>query len=294
MNFSPTAQIYVLISVITLAIFILCWYLFFITLRVPEEKREYFDKPPLFYKLFSFPINVIAFYISPFVSSKNQEIYEKKIVHAGVEYQFKPKNMIASKIFSAIFCSVVGSILLVLTNQSLFFFAIAGIFGYVYPDLWLKETKKKRNNNISKNIPFFLDMITLSVESGLNLNGALKQAVDKGPEGQVKNEFEKVLRDVKTGVSRAEAFRKMALRIDDQSIKSLMSSIIQAEKMGMNLGPILRNQAEQRRIERFQKAEKMAMEAPVKLLFPLVVFIFPCTFIVIGFPVYVMMMDAFK
>lgn len=294
MNFSPNIQIYILIGLITLAIFILCWYLFFVALRVPEDKREYFDKPPLFYKFFSFPINVIAFYISPFVSLKNQEIYEKKIVHAGVEYQFKPKSMIASKIFSAIFCSVVGSILLVLTNQSLFFFPIAGIFGYVYPDLWLKETKKKRNNNISKNIPFFLDMITLSVESGLNLNGALKQAVDKGPEGQVKNEFEKVLRDVKTGVSRAEAFRKMALRIDDQSIKSLMSSIIQAEKMGMNLGPILRNQAEQRRIERFQKAEKMAMEAPVKLLFPLVVFIFPCTFIVIGFPVYVMMMDAFK
>lgn len=294
MNFSPTVQIYVLISVITLAIFILCWYLFFITLRVPKEKRKYFDKPPLFYKLFSFPINVIAFYISPLVSPKIYEDYEKKIVYAGVEYQFKPKNMIASKIFSALFCSITGLFLLTLTNQSLLLFPIVGLFGYLYPDLWLKETKKKRNNNISKNIPFFLDMITLSVESGLNLNGALKQAVDKGPEGQVKNEFEKVLRDVKTGVSRAEAFRKMALRIDDQSIKSLMSSIIQAEKMGMNLGPILRNQAEQRRIERFQKAEKMAMEAPVKLLFPLVVFIFPCTFIVIGFPVYVMMMDAFK
>lgn len=116
-------------------------------------------------------------------------------------------------------------------------------------------------------MPFFLDMITLSIESGLNLNGAIKQAVQKGPPGPVRSEFEKVLRDIKTGVSRAEAMRKMGQRIDDQSIKSLTSSIIQAEKMGMNLGPILRNQAEQRRIERFQKAEKMAMEAPVKLLF---------------------------
>lgn len=136
-------------------------------------------------------------------------------------------------------------------------------------------------------------MITLSVESGLNLNGAIRQAVDKSPPGPVRQEFEKIVRDVKTGVSRSDAFRKMGKRIDDQSIKSLVSSIIQAEKMGMNIGPILRSQADQRRIERFQKAEKMAMEAPVKLLFPLVAFIFPCTFIVIGFPVYVLIKDAF-
>ena len=109
----------------------------------------------------------------------------------------------------------------------------------------------------------------------------------------VNAEFETVLRDIKTGISRSEAIRKMGERIDDLSIKSLTSSIVQAEKMGMNLGPILRAQAEQRRMERFLKAEKLAMEAPVKLLFPLVAFIFPCTFIVIGFPVYVMMKEAF-
>lgn len=294
MYFSSTTQIYLLIIFIAIAIAVLSWYLLFIMFRVPDDDREYLDKPPLFYKLFSFIINVIAFYISPFINSKTYKKYENKIIYAGVEYQFKPKHMIASKIFSMVFCSIVALLLLLLLNQNLVLVLVATLFGYIYPDIWLKETTKKRNNNISKNIPFFLDMITLSVESGLNLNGALKQAVEKGPSGQVRQEFEKVLRDIKTGVSRAEAFRKMALRIDDQSIKSLVSSIIQAEKMGMNLGPILRSQAEQRRIERFQKAEKMAMEAPVKLLFPLVAFIFPCTFIVIGFPVYIMMMDAFQ
>lgn len=79
--------------------------------------------------------------------------------------------------------------------------------GYKYPDLWLKEPKK-RNNLSLKICLFFLDMITLSIESGLNLNGAIKQAV-KGPAGPVRSEFEKVLRDIKTGVSRAEAMRKM-------------------------------------------------------------------------------------
>ncbi|MBP3946755.1 type II secretion system F family protein [Psychrobacter sp. K31L] len=286
-------QIYALIGFIAIVVFVLCWYLLFIMLRVPDDNREYFDDPPLFYKIFGFFINVIAFYLSPFINKNTYDNYEKKIVYAGVEYQFKPEHIIASKIISAFVFTVFVFILLVLAEQKLIFVLLATLFGYIYPDLWLKEAKKKRNNSISKNLPFFLDMITLSVESGLNLNGAIRQAVDKSPHGPVRQEFEKVVRDVKTGVSRADAFRKMSLRIDDQSIKSLVSSIIQAEKMGMNLGPILRSQADQRRIERFQKAEKMAMEAPVKLLFPLVAFIFPGTFIVIGFPVYVMIKDAF-
>ncbi len=291
--FNSSFQIYVLIGFITFAVFALCWYLLFIMLRVPDDNREYFDDPPLFYKLFGFFINIIAFYIAPFIKQKTYTKYERQIVYAGVEFQFKPEHIIASKVLSAVVFTFFVLILLIIAKQSLVLVLIATLFGYVYPDLWLKEAKKKRLNSISKNLPFFLDMITLSVESGLNLNGAIRQAVDKSPPGPVRQEFEKIVRDVKTGVSRSDAFRKMGLRIDDQSIKSLVSSIIQAEKMGMNIGPILRSQADQRRIERFQKAEKMAMEAPVKLLFPLVAFIFPCTFIVIGFPVYVLIKDAF-
>lgn len=291
--FNSSLQIYILIGFITLAIFAFCWYLFFIMLRVPDDNREYFDDPPLFYKMFGFFINVVAFYLAPFIKDKTYIKYERQIIYAGVEFQFKPEHIIASKIISAIVFTLIVLILLIIAKQSLFLSLIGTLFGYVYPDLWLKEAKNKRLNSISKNLPFFLDMITLSVESGLNLNGAIRQAVDKSPPGPVRQEFEKIVRDVKTGVSRSDAFRKMGKRIDDQSIKSLVSSIIQAEKMGMNIGPILRSQADQRRIERFQKAEKMAMEAPVKLLFPLVAFIFPCTFIVIGFPVYVLIKDAF-
>lgn len=286
--------IYILIAFLTILIVAVLWYVFFIVLRVPEENRDYLDKPPFFYRLFSVPINVIAFYISPLINQNTFDKYEKSLVLAGVEYQFRPKHIIASKIVGSFIIGLLFLLLLLFADQSPLLAFLGLLLGYQYPDLWLKETKKKRNNSISKNMPFFLDMITLSIESGLNLNGAIKQAVQKGPAGPVRTEFEKVLRDIKTGVSRAEAMRKMGQRIDDQSIKSLTSSIIQAEKMGMHLGPILRNQAEQRRIERFQKAEKMAMEAPVKLLFPLVAFIFPCTFIVIGFPVYVMMKDAFQ
>lgn len=285
--------IYVLIGILFIILAFVIWYILYVIVRVPDDDMEYLDKPPLFYRLLKLPINVVAFYITPWLSKAVIDKYEKAIIFAGVEYQFKPEHIIASKIVGAVVLGFAFLFLLWLADQPSILSLLAVLLGFIYPNLWLKQTKQARNAHIAKNIPFFLDMITLSIESGLNLNGAITQAVQKGPDGAVKAEFEKVLRDIKTGISRGEAIRKMGQRIDDLSIKSLTSSIVQAEKMGMNLGPILRAQAEQRRIERFLKAEKLAMEAPVKLLFPLVAFIFPCTFIVIGFPVYVMMKEAF-
>lgn len=285
--------IYGLIGIIFCVILLIFWYIFYGLLRVPEQKIEHFDNPPLLYRLFKLPINAIAFYIKPVIAQKTYQKYETNIIFAGVEYQFKPEQVIAGKWVASAVLGIIFLPFLLMAGQSLFLILPIMMFGYIYPDLWLKQTKQERNNQIAKTMPFFLDMITLSIESGLNLNAAIKQTVQKGPNGVVRSEFEKLLRDMNTGISKSDAFRKMGQRIDDQSIKSLTSSIIQAEKMGMNLGPILRSQAEQRRTERFLKAEKLAMEAPVKLLFPLVVFIFPCTFIVIGFPVYVMMKEAF-
>lgn len=285
--------IYALIGFLFIILAFVIWYILYAIVRVPDDDMEYLDKQPLFYRLLKLPINVVAFYITPWLSKDVIDKYEKAIIFAGMEYQFKAEHIIASKIVGAVLLGFVFLLLLRIAGQSSVLSLLAMLLGFIYPDLWLKQTKQARNAHIAKNIPFFLDMITLSIESGLNLNGAIKQAVQKGPNGAVKAEFEKVLRDIKTGISRSEAIRKMGERIDDLSIKSLTSSIVQAEKMGMNLGPILRAQAEQRRMERFLKAEKLAMEAPVKLLFPLVAFIFPCTFIVIGFPVYVMMKEAF-
>jgi tight adherence protein C len=128
-------------------------------------------------------------------------------------------------------------------------------------------------------------VITLCVEAGLNLQGAMNQAVQKGPKGVMRDELQKVLRDIRAGKQRAEALRAMAERLGEASISNLVTSLIQAESLGMNLGPVLRAQSEQRRSERFLRAEKLAMEAPVKMLLPLIAFIFPCTFIVLGFPI---------
>ena len=108
----------------------------------------------------------------------------------------------------------------------------------------------------------------------------------------MREEFQRVLRDIRAGKPRATSLRDMAGRLNETSVTNFTIAVIQAESMGMSLGPILRAQADQRRIERFLRAEKLAMEAPVKMLFPLIAFIFPCTFIVLFFPIVMKFMNS--
>jgi tight adherence protein C len=151
--------------------------------------------------------------------------------------------------------------------------------------LWVRDRIEARHRGVQKALPYALDLITLCVEAGLTLQSALGHAVAKGPAGPLRDEMARVLRDRRAGKTRVEALRSMSTRMRDPAIANLVSALIQSETLGMNLGPILRAQAEQRRMERFSRAEKLAMEAPVKMLFPLIAFIFPCTFIVLGFPI---------
>ena len=125
----------------------------------------------------------------------------------------------------------------------------------------------------------------MAVEAGLNLPGAVQQAMSKGPDGALKNEFSIVMRDLRSGLSRSDALKRMSDRLDINDITSFVNAMVQAEKMGSSMAKTLRLQSDQRRTERFQRAEKQAMQAPVKLIFPLIAFIFPVTFIILGFPI---------
>lgn len=271
----------------------LCWQIFNFIDSVPDESRNYFDKPPFIFFILWTPIKVISFYIELFLSQKVQDKLMQKIIYAGYDYVFKPKDIVASQIVFAVTFFIIALLVLSVAQLEWFYSIPIFFYGFIYPMLWLKSEKKNRENIILKEIPFFLDIIVLCVEAGLTFMNAVDQAVTKSVPSPTRYEFSRVIADIRKGVSKSEALRNMSARIEQPSVQNLVSSIIQAESMGMNLGPILRGQAEQRRVERFLRAEKLAMEAPVKMLFPLVAFIFPCTFIVIGFPLYIMMKDTF-
>jgi tight adherence protein C len=246
----------------------------------------YRDRPPSGFRWLWPAVNIFANTFGFLLRGEREAALLARLRKAGQEYALTPHQFFGGKIVGLALGALVGITLA--GDGGTFVGAImGGLFGFVYPDIWLSDHTKKRNLAILKAMPFFLDIVTLSIEAGLNLTGALQKAVDKCKPGPLMTEINRVLRDVRAGKPRIEALRDLADRMDYAPISSLVSALVQGELMGSSLGPILRAQSDQRRTERFQRAEKLAMEAPVKMLGPLIMFIFPCTFIVIGFPIVV-------
>ena len=165
------------------------------------------------------------------------------------------------------------------------------ICGALWPVVWLRAQVQKRKTMIFRSLPFALDLLTLSVEAGLDFTSALARILIKISETPLGVEFSELLRQIQMGRSRAEALRQLANRVDLEEMTNVTGALIQADELGASIGPILRIQAEQMRVRREQLAEKKAMEAPVKILLPLILFIFPTVFLTILGPV---ALDALK
>lgn len=285
-----------------LAVALVAWLVSQALAEVPPEDREYKDPPPLGFRLAWMPIHWISFFINPLLGDKRQLSMKSRLRQAGLDYTVNPAQFIAARILCALVLMMVSWWGLSAFDKggddglslSLYLEIGAGaaLLGFQYPAIWLGDVMKRRRSELLKTFPFYLDIITLCVEAGLNMQGAMSQAVAKGPSGVLRDEFQRVLRDIRAGKPRAESLRGMSDRLNESNITTFTSTVIQAETMGMNLGPLLRTQADQRRTERFLRAEKLAMEAPVKMLFPLIAFIFPCTFIVLFFPIVMKFMHA--
>lgn len=257
--------------------------------QVPEDEREYLDPLPLALRVIWPVTRFVTYYVGQRVSSKVLENAHTLLARSGSNYMMSPEEFVSVRIIVFFITFVIS---LLLTNplgiNSIFISLAFSILGFYYPVIWAKSRYEQRKKEILKTLPMFLDYIVLAVEAGTNFSGALAQTVEKGPTGAMRHEFFIVLRDLRSGLTRADALRRMDSRLEISEISSVVSSIIQAEQVGASIGNILRMQAERRRTERFQRAEKLAMEAPVKLMFPLVVFIFPTTFIVLAFPIIMM------
>lgn len=271
---------------IGLAAMCVAWVLGQAVAAVPGEDRTYLDRPPLGFRLIWWPIRWLSFYLGRLLPLSHRQATVVQLRKAGLDYTLSPEQFIAGRIICGVLAASLAAWVADSFGRAMLWPAvIAGGFGWLYPAIWLRDRLDARKRLLLKQLPFYLDIVTLCVEAGLNLSGALEQAMRKGPPGPLRDEIARILRDVRAGKSRADALRTFAERMNEPAIENLVSALIQAETMGMNLGPILRAQAEQRRNERFARAEKLAMEAPVKMLFPLIAFIFPCTFVVIAFPI---------
>ena len=156
---------------------------------------------------------------------------------------------------------------------------------WIIPDFWLYGVVKRRHLSIQKSLPFVLDLLTLSVEAGMDFISALQRNCKLRRLDPLNEELLRMTKEIQVGSSRKEALRNMADRVKQPDLKSVSYALIQADELGVSIGAILRIQSEQLRSRRFDRAEKLAAEAPVKMLGPLMLCIFPAVFIILLGPV---------
>lgn len=162
--------------------------------------------------------------------------------------------------------------------------------GGALPVYWLTGQVRRRQARIGRELPDAVDLIVVSVEAGLSLEAAMARVGDD-PRHLIAAEFRRVLADLNLGMGRRPALQGLVARTGVPAINSFVSAILQADQTGMGIGQVLRAQSTQLRSQRKQRAEEAAMKAPLKMLFPLIFFIFPSLFVVILGPAVISLMD---
>jgi len=204
----------------------------------------------------------------------------------GLQYAL---SVLLSLLFFGIFSLMNSEIL-----QRLEMGIIGLLIGYIFPNSWLKAKAKQRQKEIQHTLPDVLDLLTVSVEAGLGFDAALLKVVEK-QKGVLAEEFLRVLQEIKMGRPRRESLRDLAKRNKPaEDLSNVVASLVQADQLGISIGGVLRNQAKQIRQKQRQRAEEKAQKAPVKMMIPLVFFVFPSIFIIVLGPAVIQIIDMFK
>jgi len=226
----------------------------------------------------------ISAVIQKYTPVRKKEFIDKKLDYAG-----RPLGWDSMEFISAQYATAVGIAILVfiLSNATTYgsrtgilVSVIALLVGYVLVDFVLTTTIKQRQKAIEKELPDVLDLLTISIEAGLGFDAAVQRVVQKS-EGPLAAEFNQALQEMRIGKTRRESLKDLGERNGVDDLSKFVEAIIQADQLGVSLGNVLRNQSDQMRVLCRQRIEEKAMKAPVKMLIPLVLFIFPTIFVVI-------------
>jgi len=204
---------------------------------------------------------------------------QRWITTAGLEGELTVDDLFALEL--------IISVLFLLMAAKFFDGVVAVVIGYLvgfgFPLFWLNDRKKARQKEILHQIPNVVDMLALTVDAGMDFNSAIKRVCDqlKGEGNPLVDELQILLQNIRLGMSREDALRVMAERIDVQAVYAFSSILVQSEKMGSSIVQVLKDQSAKLRTERFLKAEREGVVASQKLMIPMVVFIFPLIFFVV-------------
>ncbi|HOT92260.1 MAG TPA: type II secretion system F family protein [Anaerolineae bacterium] len=219
-----------------------------------------------------------------FTPQQTIEASRHKLELAGLAHKIKPVQFLAYRIVAAI---VLGGISLMIAfasslpvMQRLLVIVVAFVLGYSLPSVWLGSKISARQNEIIKALPDALDLLTICVEAGLGFDAAMSKVAEKW-NNELSIAFNKTVQEMQLGKLRREALRNMANSMDVPDVTSFVAAIIQADTLGVSMAKVMRIQSDTMRLKRRQRAEEKARQAPIKMMFPLVFFIFPTILIVL-------------
>jgi tight adherence protein C len=218
-----------------------------------------------------------------------------KLLAAGMGRTVTPTGFLAAKAAFGIGGLVLGSFLggAVIGGAGVLTLGAAlGGIGFIGPDFVVGSRARKRRDALKAQLPDALDLLAVSVEAGLGFDGAIMKLTDN-MDGPLTEEFALTLNEIRIGEGRADALKKLAQRCDTPEVSGFVRAIVQADQLGISLGRILRVQAIDSRLRRQAAAEEKAMKAPIKMLFPTVLFIFPAMFLVILGPAFLNLSKIF-
>ena len=226
----------------------------------------------------------------------NERIHEKLEV-AGNPPGWTADRVSAGKVlgfFASLGLSLVLALLMGLSFlPTLGFVMAASVAGYMAPNMYLYQKAYDRSGKMQRALPDAIDLLTISVESGLGFDAAVAQ-VARNTEGPLAEEFARMLQEMQIGRGRSEALRSLAERSNLPDLRSFVSAMVQADAFGIPVGQVLRVQSSEIRVKKRQWAEEQAQKVPVKILVPLIFCILPTLFIAVLGPAGISIMDNFS
>lgn len=256
-----------------------------------EEGDELFSESPLFRAILPFAQHFGRTVGKARMFERLRRDIRTKLVRAGKADAIDPHDFIGFLCVAGLLGLVTGGYFQWMADIGEVGVAGIALLCLYLPILSLNETIKRRQQSIRKLLPYTLDLLCLAVEAGLDFTAALNRIADNLRKTPLKDEIRILSRDLSMGKTRPEALRDMDKRIGIEELTSVVSALVQADELGASLGPTLRIQSRELQRKRFQRAEKKAMQAPVLMLIPLVIFIFPLVFMVIFTPIVMKIMD---
>lgn len=254
--------------------------------KKPEEDYRKFGS------ILSYSRPFFVRYFTPIVAGmkgkkKLREKYKKPLARAGLTDVLSPEDFFAFKLFLILAFPIIFIGIRVFLEETwplTLIPALAGV-GFIYPNIWANGLGQARQKEVIMAMPFAVDMLALSVEAGLDFVAAMAKVTEKARPSALVDEFSILQKEIKIGASRAEALRNMAWRVDLIPITSFTATLIAADSVGANIGPILKNLSVEIRQKKSAEAEKQGATAATKILFPMLFLIVPAVFIVVAAPI---------